>query len=83
MEADRMATTCYFDEVITDQDGEYSMSVEFGRSSYYAGAQTKSGIGQDSVYLKVEDKTVIMDLDTARKFVEAALSVGRYHGIVD
>lgn len=69
-----MATTMYFDETIKDQGGKESMEVEMGRSSFYA---------EDSIYLTVDGKTVIMDLATARKFVEAVVSVGHYHGLID
>lgn len=79
-----MATTCYFEEVITDQDGENSMEVEFGRSSFYSGGQLKGGgTGTDSIYLNVNGESVIMDRDMAKKFVEAVYSVGRYHGLID
>ena len=49
------------------------MRVEVGRSSFYP---------EDSIYLSVDRKTVIMDLATAQKFVDAVVSVGRYHGLV-
>lgn len=78
-----MATTCYFEETIKDQGGEASMDVEFGRSSYYAGCKVPVGVGEDSIYLKVDDNGVIMDRKTAKRFVEAVLSVGRYHGLLD
>lgn len=67
-----MATTMYFDEIVKDQGGERSMEIELGRSSYYP---------EDSIYLTVDGKTVIMDLATAKRFVEAVVSVGHYHGI--
>jgi hypothetical protein len=69
-----MATTMYFEETIKDQGGEKEMDVEFGRSSFYP---------EDSIYLVVDGKGVIMDRKTAKKFVDAVLSVGRYHGLVD
>lgn len=78
-----MATTCYFEETIKDQDGEASIDVEFGRSSYYAGCDVPGGVGEDSIYLKVDGNGVIMDRETAKRFVEAVLSVGRYHGLLD
>lgn len=78
-----MATTMYFEEEIIDQGGEHRMMVEFGRSSYYNGSPVPGGVGTDSIYLTVEDKTVIMDRETAKKFIEAALSVGNYHGLID
>jgi len=79
-----MATTTYFEETVVDQEGEHSIEVEFGRSSHYSGSPLRGGrTGSDSIYLKIDGKTVIMDLDTAKRFVEAAYSVGRYHGLID
>lgn len=69
-----MATTCYFEETVVDQGKQQTMAVEFGRSSFYP---------EDSIYLTVDGKTVIMDRATAKRFVEAALAVGQYHGFVD
>ncbi len=69
-----MATTMYFEENIMDQGGKESMDVEFGRSSFYR---------EDSIYLTVDGKTVIMNLKMAKKFVDAVGAVGRYHGLVD
>jgi hypothetical protein len=67
-----MATTMYFDETIKDQGVQEFLDVELGRSSFYP---------EDSIYLTVDGKTVIMDLATARRFVEAVVSVGQYHGL--
>lgn len=68
-----MATTMYFDEIVKDQGGKTEMELEIGRSSYYP---------EDSIYITVDGKTVIMDRKMARKFVEAVNSVGFYHGFV-
>ena len=73
----------YFEEEIADQGGEHVMFVELGRSSYYSGAKLPKGIGEDSIYLKVDDKMIIMDRETAKKFVEAVYDVGRYHGLIE
>ena len=78
-----MATTVFFEETIIDQDGKLKMDVELGRSSFYAGCAIPSGVGQDSIYLKVHGEGVIMDHATARRFVEAVMDVGRYHGLID
>jgi hypothetical protein len=78
-----MATTMYFEEIVRDQGGEHTMSLEFGRSSYFAGSPVPGGEGADSVYITVDGKTIIMDRVTAKKFVEAAISVGQYHGLID
>lgn len=69
-----MATTMYFEETIHDQGGKESLTVELGRSSFYP---------EDSIYLVVDGKTVIMDRATAERFVDAVVTVGRYHGFVD
>ena len=49
-------------------------TVEIGRSSYYS---------EDSIYLNVDGKLVIMDLATAKRFVDAVISVGHFHALVD
>ncbi|WP_200868780.1 hypothetical protein [Photorhabdus aegyptia] len=64
----------YFDETIRDQGDKTSMEIEIGRSSYYT---------EDSIYLIVDGKTVIMDRTTAKRFVDAVVAVGSYHGFVD
>jgi len=69
-----MATTMYFQEIIKDQGGKASLDVELGRSSFYQ---------EDSIYLTVDGKTVIMDLATAKRFVDAVVAVGQYHRLVD
>ncbi|PPU35714.1 MULTISPECIES: hypothetical protein [unclassified Xanthomonas] len=69
-----MATTMYFDEVVNDQGGEHSFEIELGRSSFYP---------EDSIYLTIDGNTVIMDWATAKRFVNAVLAVGHYHGMVD
>jgi hypothetical protein len=78
-----MATTMYFEETIHDQGKKSKMHVEFGRSSFYSGSSTPNGTGQDSIYLTVNGNTVIMDRNTAKRFVEAVISVGQYHGLVE
>ena len=79
----KMATTCYFEETVRDQNGKVEIELEIGRSSYYSGAKVKNGIGEDSIYIAIDGKNVIMDRVTAQKFVEAVASVGRYHGLID
>jgi hypothetical protein len=69
-----MATTMYFEETIRDQGGKATFDVELGRSSFYP---------EDSIYLTVDGKTVIMDRATAKRFVEAVVDVGRYHCMID
>jgi len=69
-----MATTMYFEETIRDQGGKTSVDLEIGRSSYYA---------EDSIYMVIDGKTVIMDRGTAKRFVDAIIAVGSYHGFVE
>lgn len=68
-----MATTMYFEENVKDQGGKSSFDIELGRSSFYS---------EDSIYLTVDGKTVVMDLATAKRFVNAVVAVGEYHGLV-
>lgn len=68
-----MATTMFFEETVKCQGGKEEMDIEFGRSSFY---------DEDSVYLKVDGKSLVMDRDTAKRFVEAADSVGLYFGFI-
>jgi hypothetical protein len=69
-----MATTMYFEETVRDQGGKVSFDLELGRSSFYP---------EDSIYLTVDGKTVIMDRATAQRFVNAVMRVGEYHGLID
>lgn len=68
-----MATTTYFDKVVRDQGGKISMEIELGRSSFYA---------EDSIYLTIDGKTVVMDRAMAKQFVDAVADVGGYHGFI-
>lgn len=56
------------------QGGMISLDVELGRSSFYP---------EDSIYLIVDGKTVIMVHKTAQRFVNAVVSVGHYHGFIE
>ena len=78
-----MATTTYFEEEVKDQGGRGSLSIELGRSSYYAGCHVSGGTGEDSIYIAVDGKMVVMDLETAKRFVHAVVNVGRYHGLIE
>lgn len=69
-----MGTTTYFEETVKDKGGKTEMELEIGRSSFYP---------EDSIYITVDGKTVIMDRKTAKRFVEAVNSVGLYHGFVE
>ena len=68
-----MATTSYFEETIVDQGGDISMDVEVGTSSYYQ---------KPSLYLSVDGKEVIMDQETAKRFIKAVVDVGHFYGFV-
>ena len=69
-----MGTIMYFEENVKDQGGKSEFEIEIGSSSYYS---------EHSIYIRVDGKLVIMDLATAKKFVDAVVSVGRYFKIVD
>ena len=69
-----MATTMFFEETLKCQGGKEEMKIEFGRSSFY---------DEDSIYLNVDGKGIVMDRATAKRFVEAAAGVGRYFGFVE
>ncbi|AOX07442.1 hypothetical protein Q5O_03350 [Pseudomonas putida JB] len=69
-----MATTVYFEEIVKDQGEKTTMELEIGRSSFYR---------EDSIYIAVDGKLVIMDRATAKRFVDAVVSVGFYHGFTD
>lgn len=69
-----MATTMYFEETLKDQGDRNRMDVELGRSSFYR---------EDSIYIDVDGKLVIMDRAQAKRFVEAVMNVGYYHGFIE
>lgn len=69
-----MATTMYFEETLKDQGNKNSLEVEIGRSSYYE---------EDSIYINVDGKLVIMDRAQAKRFAEAITRVGQYHGFIE
>jgi hypothetical protein len=68
-----MSTTIYFEETVQDQGGRTSMEIALGRSSFYP---------ENSIYLKIDGKLLIMDRATAERFVEAVKAVGQYHGFI-
>lgn len=69
-----MATTMFYEGTIRDQGGKTSLAVELGRSSFYP---------EQSIYLTVDGKTVIMDRATAKQLVDALVSVGQYLSLLD
>jgi hypothetical protein len=68
-----MATTEYFNEIVSDQSGKTSLNLEVGRSSFY---------NEASLYIKVDEKMVILSNETAKRFIEAVQSIGQYHSLV-
>lgn len=69
-----MATTMYFEEKIEDQGKKTEMELGIGRSSYYE---------QDSIYITVDGKSVVMNRATAERFVDAVVKLGIYHGFIE
>jgi len=59
------------------------MELEFGRSSYYSNCPIPDGRGEDSIYIKVDGKTIIMNLAMAKHFIKEAITVGQYFGLAD
>ena len=67
-----MATTCFFEETITDKkDKSIKVELEFGRSSYY---------GESLLYLRFGDTGLIVDEKTGRKIAEQMAAVAAYLG---
>lgn len=66
-----MATTMFFEETIKDQCGKSKMNLEFGRSSYYK---------EDSLYIVVDGKGLIVDKATALRIIDAMNDVASYLG---
>lgn len=68
-----MATTMFFEETLRDKEKQdAAVDLEFGRSSYYN--------GENLIYLKIDDTTLIVDEETGKRLVEAMSDVGRYLG---
>ena len=55
-----MATIVYFEETVNDQGGKDSIELEVGRLSFAP---------EDSVCIKADGKTIIMNRATAKRFV--------------
>jgi hypothetical protein len=64
---------CFFEETVKCQVGKKEMEIEFGRSLFY---------GEDSIYLNVDGKGIVMDSATAKRFVEA-VGFGRYFEFIE
>lgn len=64
----------FFEETVKCQGGKKEMDIELGRSSFY---------DEDSLYLTVDGKSIVMDRATAKRFVESVAGVGHYFGFID
>ena len=65
-----MATTTFFEETVRDKERKSeTIDLEFGRSSYY---------GENLIYVRMDNRTVILDEPTGRRLCEAMSSVGRH-----
>jgi hypothetical protein len=69
-----MANTLYFHELIRDQGGSTTVDLEFGRSSSYK---------EDSLYITVDDKLIIVDRETAKRIIKEMNDVARYLKLLD
>ena len=77
-----MATTTFFEETVEDQGKKTKFDIELGRSSFYSGCKIPSGEGEDSIYIRIDGKFLVMDRKTAKRFVHAVHDVGVYHGFI-
>ena len=66
-----MATTMFFERVLTDEGGKTKMEIEFGRSSFYR---------KNLFYIVVDGKTLIMSDHDGREFCEQVQEAGIYLG---
>jgi hypothetical protein len=67
-----LATTTFFEQTIQDkEDASIKMELEFGRSSFYR---------DNLIYIKVDDKTVIVNEETGREIYDAMMRLGSYLG---
>ncbi|MDO6691811.1 hypothetical protein Q4574_00885 [Aliiglaciecola sp. 3_MG-2023] len=69
-----MATTMYFEGTVKDKKRENAIELEFGRSSFY---------GENSLYLEVDGKHIVLDYADAKKLINSMMDVGQYLRIVD
>lgn len=68
-----MATTCFFEETLTDkEDKSRKLDLEFGRSSYYD--------GESLIYIVAGEQTVILDDAKGRELYDAMMRLGAYLG---
>lgn len=67
-----MATTCFFEEVLKDEEANVEMDLELGRSSYYG--------GESLIYLRVGETHLIMNEKSGRALYAAMSDLGTYLG---
>lgn len=67
-----MATLMFFEETLKDQGNKTSVELEVGCSSYY---------DEHSIYFVIDGKTVIVNREQAKRFVDAVADVGSYLGL--
>lgn len=67
-----MATTCFFEETISDlEKKDAKIEFEFGRSSFY---------GENLMYFKINGVALIVDDKTGRKIAEQMENLAAYLG---
>ena len=67
-----MATTCFFEEKVSDLEEDVSLDLELGRSSFYGGISR--------IYINVDGKSVILDEETGKRLYDAMMRLGGYLG---
>ncbi|RXJ10758.1 hypothetical protein [Lelliottia nimipressuralis] len=66
-----MTTSVFFEGTVVCQSGKEEFYIEFGRTS---------SADEDSIYLNIDGKIVVMKREMARKFVDAVVETGNYLG---
>lgn len=67
-----MTTTVFFEDTVVCQSGKDEFYIELGRTS---------SAGEDSIYLIIDGKGVVMTREMARQFVDAVVETGCYLGL--
>lgn len=67
-----MTTTVFFEDTVVCQSGKDEFYIELGRTSC---------VGEDSIYLNIDGKGVVMTREIARQFVDAVVETGCYLGL--
>jgi len=67
-----MATTIFFEENLQNAGGSArELQLEVGTTNF---------IRENSIYITVDGKQIVMDEKMSKKFVEAVGKIGRYYG---